>query len=49
LFGLIGFVTEIAIPSDPMTRVLVQVWAFSIIGLPLYWAVKAIWKGYRGK
>ena len=49
LFFGIYFVTEVAIPSDPTTRVLIGAWAFSVVGLPLYWAVKAIVRGYRGR
>jgi hypothetical protein len=43
------FVANVAIPSDPTTRVLIQAWAYSVIGLPVYWGIKAIVRAYRGK
>jgi hypothetical protein len=47
-FG-VAFVMKIAIPTDPTTRVLVQVWAYVVIGLPIYWAIRAGVKAYRGR
>lgn len=31
----------------PVTRLLVQAWAYSLVGLPLYWAVRAIVREWR--
>lgn len=36
-------------PFDDTTKLLIQAWGFTVVGLPVYWGVKAIVKGYRGK
>jgi len=36
-------------PYDDTTRMLIWAWCFTVLGLPVYWGVKAIVRGYRGK
>lgn len=36
-------------PYDDTSKLLIQVWAYTVVGLPVYWGIKAIVKGYRGK
>lgn len=46
LVGAVAFTSGLLAPSL-LSRVLVNMWGFALIGLPVWWCVKWIHQGYR--